>query len=321
MSGAPRQIIGGPNWIIGARESTLASTNTTVASTNTIVASTSLLKRSYASSIVSNAPGSPDPLVSIQPATLGNGLHVVEAGAFIVSIAHHHGGHALAAHSHPNASATILLGGDYFETCTTIDQQLVPLTGVIKPANEPHTNQIGRRGARSLVIETTHSDWTPFFARPALIENPEFGALLLTLCREIALAETSAIIVEGAVAEWLTGLCAVPAESAMPAWLQRVRQMIHATSTDNLRLAWVASEVGLHPMHVARTFRRFFHRSIGEYAIGLRLARAARLLAEGREDAGRIALRAGYYDHSHMSRDFRARTGMSPSEWRNLSAA
>jgi hypothetical protein len=77
----------------------------------------------------------------------------------------------------------------------TVDQQLVPLTGVIKPANEPQTNQIGRRGARSLVVETTHSDWTPFSARPALIENPELGALLLTLSREIALAETSMIVV------------------------------------------------------------------------------------------------------------------------------
>jgi hypothetical protein len=110
-----------------------------------------------------------------------------------------------------------------------------------------------------------------------LIDNPELSALLLTLCREIALAETSVIVVEGAVAEWLTGLCAVPAESAMPAWLQRVREMIHATSTDNLRLAWLAPEAGLHPMHVARTFRRFFRRSIGEYAIGLpaRARRAA----------------------------------------------
>jgi AraC family transcriptional regulator len=259
--------------------------------------------------------------VSIQPATLGNGLHVVEAGPFIVSIARHDSGHALAAHSHPNASATILLGGDYFEACATIDQQLVPLTGVIKPANEPHTNQIGRRGARSLVIETTHPDWTPFFERPAVIENPALGALLLTLSREIALAETSVIVVEGIVGEWLTGLYSAPDESTLPAWLQRVRELIHATSTDNLRLAALASEVRLHPMYVARTFRRFFHRSIGEYAIGLRLARAARLLAEGCEDAGRIALSAGYYDHSHMSRDFRARTGMSPSQWRTVSAA
>jgi hypothetical protein len=37
---------------------------------------------------------------------------------------------------HPNASATILLGGEYFEACSTIDQQLVPLTGVIKPFND-----------------------------------------------------------------------------------------------------------------------------------------------------------------------------------------
>jgi AraC family transcriptional regulator len=74
-------------------------------------------------------------------------------------------------------------------------------------------------------------------------------------------------------------------------------------------------------MYVARTFRKFFGRSIGEYAVALRLARAATLLVEESDHIGRIALKAGYYDHSHMTRDFRARTGMSPSDWRAVSAA
>jgi AraC-like DNA-binding protein len=53
----------------------------------------------------------------------------------------------------------------------------------------------------------------------------------------------------------------------------------------------------------------------------LRLARAAKLLVEESDHIGRVALKAGYYDHSHMTRDFRARTGMSPSDWRAISAA
>jgi AraC family transcriptional regulator len=255
------------------------------------------------------------------PATLGSGLHVVEAGPFIVSIARHEAGHALAPHSHATATATVLLGGDYFEECATIRHQLVPLTGVIKPAHEPHTNRIGRRGARSLVVETHDADWTPFFSRPAVLESPELVALLLKVSGEIALEHPSAAVIESLIAEWLCGVERSNRDVMIPAWLYRVRDVIHATSTDDLRLASLASEVGLHPMYVARAFRKAFGRSIGEYAVALRLARAARLLAEGTEHIGRVALKAGYYDHSHMTRDFRSRTGMSPTHWRTIAAA
>lgn len=257
--------------------------------------------------------------MKLQPATLGDGIHMVEAGPFLVSIARHAAGKALASHAHANATAIILLRGDYFEECGKIRQSLAPLTGVIKPPHEPHANRIGKRGARSLIIETADAHSTRF-EQPALLEKPELSVLILTAAKEISLAEPTAIVVESVIAEWLAGVGDVD-ERAMPEWLKRVRELIHTTSTEELRLARLASEVDLHPMYVARTFRRFVGRSIGEYAVALRLARAAKLLVEGSEHIGRVALQAGYYDHSHMTRDFRARTGMSPSDWRVISAA
>src|SRR5688500_9778476 len=134
-----------------------------------------------------------------QPATLGDGIHIVETGPFVVSIARHAAGKALASHAHDNPTAVVLLRGDYFEECGKIRQSLAPLTGVIKPAHDPHANRIGTRGARSLIVETADPHWTRF-EQPALLHKPELSALVLTAAWEISLPDPSAIVVESVIA-------------------------------------------------------------------------------------------------------------------------
>jgi AraC family transcriptional regulator len=69
-------------------------------------------------------------------------------------------------------------------------------------------------------------------------------------------------------------------------------------------------------------FRNAYGESIGSYARRVRLTRAARAIAStDRETLSRIAMRTGYYDHSHLAHEFQTRTGMAPAEWRRLAAA
>ncbi|MNR53209.1 Melibiose operon regulatory protein [compost metagenome] len=48
-----------------------------------------------------------------------------------------------------------------------------------------------------------------------------------------------------------------------------------------------------------------------------RLEEASRLLLETEQPITEIALRCGYTDHSAFSRQFRALTGLSPSQYRD----
>jgi AraC-like DNA-binding protein len=63
---------------------------------------------------------------------------------------------------------------------------------------------------------------------------------------------------------------------------------------------WFAEQVGLTPKRFARV-RRF--------------QRVLPPIREGRE-LGDLALEHGFYDQAHMTREFRAFTGVSPTEYR-----
>lgn len=76
--------------------------------------------------------------------------------------------------------------------------------------------------------------------------------------------------------------------------------------------------MGVHRVHLARTFRRHFGTTVGAYRRRLSLERAEREIAEGCMELGRIALRSGFYDQSHFNRHFRRATGMTPGRFRGL---
>ena len=69
-----------------------------------------------------------------------------------------------------------------------------------------------------------------------------------------------------------------------------------------------------------RYLERRFHEAVGVTPGMLRrvgrLRRAADILAaEARPDLGRAAVRAGYHDQPHMTRDFRELAGVTPGAW------
>ena len=103
-------------------------------------------------------------------------------------------------------------------------------------------------------------------------------------------------------------------------WLNRIRERIadapHAAPTTRE----LAMETGLHPVYVARAFRAAFGTGIGEYARLMRAEMARRLLADGALPLAELALRAGYADQSHLTREMRRFLGATPASVRRGAA-
>lgn len=93
-------------------------------------------------------------------------------------------------------------------------------------------------------------------------------------------------------------------------------EFLRESFTEHPTLAQVASAAGVHPVYLAREFRRFHGCTIGEYIRRLRVERACRQLSSSGESLATIAASAGFSDQSHFSRTFKRLMGMTPAQYR-----
>lgn len=130
--------------------------------------------------------------------------------------------------------------------------------------------------------------------------------------------EVSRPAIEGVLLGLLAELArrtAPAAEARAPEWLRQTRRQIELRFTEHLTLAMLATLAGVHPVHLAREFRRYFHSTIGETVRLLRVEFACRELGSSRSLA-EIAHAAGFADQSHFCRCFKLHTGLTPAEYR-----
>jgi AraC family transcriptional regulator len=105
-------------------------------------------------------------------------------------------------------------------------------------------------------------------------------------------------------------------EKQPPAWLNRVIEILHDGFAESLTTTQIAAEVGVHPFHLSRVFRRFYRQSLGEYANRLRVEAACRRMSEPNVRLADIAIGVGFADQSHFNRIFKQITGMTPGAFR-----
>ena len=97
--------------------------------------------------------------------------------------------------------------------------------------------------------------------------------------------------------------------------LERARGFLHDNADRNVSLAEMASVAGLSQFHLARYFKLAFGQSPIGYHRGLRLARAADLLAAGGCSVAEVAEATGYSDQVALSHAFRKQYGQPPQHW------
>ncbi|MEE9184832.1 MAG: helix-turn-helix transcriptional regulator, partial [Acidimicrobiia bacterium] len=103
-----------------------------------------------------------------------------------------------------------------------------------------------------------------------------------------------------------------------PSWLQRVKQSVDDQHDRSVPVRALAEATGVHPVSLARAFRRCYGTTVTEYRTRERVKRAASCLAESGSSIGRIAHATGFSDHSHLCREFQSAAGVTPSHFREM---
>ncbi len=94
-------------------------------------------------------------------------------------------------------------------------------------------------------------------------------------------------------------------------------ECLRAAPAARIPLEQAASMCGLSPSYFSRLFRNVFGRGFVAYVTQMRLERAAIALASNRKPVSTIGYEVGFHSHAYFSAKFRARFGVTPSEFRH----
>lgn len=162
------------------------------------------------------------------------------------------------------------------------------------------------------------ADWTPLPDSALALPQPLVGLALRVARESVSPDRSSPLTAEALCLELLarTNWSFDREPPSSPGWLRRARELLHDRSGDDLSLAEIAAAVGVHPVHLTRTFRRYFRCTPGEYLRGRRLEKAASLLAESAAPLSEVALASGFADQSHFAKSFKRAFSVTPSAYR-----
>lgn len=228
-------------------------------------------------------------------------------------------------HTHENATIVLIMSGDYRETFRGRTIIHPPMTVIAKPAGERHANDIGAKGASCLVLELTNAKVSELDSicrpceAPAVRRGGSASLTALKILRELRRPDAlTPLALESAAMQMVVDLSRQPPADYTnePRWVKQVIEMIHSEPPAGLRLARLADVIGVHPIHLARTFRRHYGRSIGRYVRSLQVERALAMITDTSTPLSEIALVTGFYDQSHMARVIREETGVTATQAR-----
>jgi AraC family transcriptional regulator len=235
----------------------------------------------------------------------------------------------IARHDHELASLCIAISGGYDEQLNRKSRRVEAGTIVLHPEGEAHANDHGPRITNLLTVELRPASLnlarslSPLFGeswhRSASFLLPQAYRIL----RELDEISPSAdLAIDDAIWETIADLVGHHrADVGRPRWLLAVRDYLEVHFADAPPMAMLSQMAGVHPVHLARSFRRAFGSSIGAFVRRCQVAAALKLVADGDLGLAEISFAAGFADQSHMTRQVGGLTGRSPGAWRSRLSA
>lgn len=248
---------------------------------------------------------------------------------FFISEAQYDKGISLPEHSHELAFFCLLIEG-----CSEghYPQRLIrhePFTVTFHPPGESHRIKIGNSGARVVIVEILPTlierlrEYAPLPGRMIDFGGGELLWLSARLLREHRADHAcSNLAIEGLILEMLALAACLndEREKVMPSWVARVKELLHTEFRQSLTINYLATEAGVHPIHLSRIFRKHYHQTIFDYVNKLRVRFACQQLCRDETTITDIALSAGFCDQSHFTRIFKRIVGCTPGNFRAVSS-
>ncbi|HKR62551.1 MAG TPA: AraC family transcriptional regulator [Thermoanaerobaculia bacterium] len=247
----------------------------------------------------------------------------LDVSGFLLSESAHDAGSRLPRHAHDNSYFCFVLQGAYTEKCGRHEVLCKPSVPTFRGSGEEHEARVLDADVRVFVVEIPPR-WIERLREDSLSLRsssdfsggalPRLGA---RIHREFHKTDTaSPLAIEGLALELLAEAVRRPRAGlrATPPWLIHAREMIAERFAETLTLSEIAAEAGVHPVHLATTFREKYGVTIGDFVRTLRVEYACELIKKGLPLSA-IAVHAGFADQNHFTRVFKSHMGTTPARY------
>ena len=232
-------------------------------------------------------------------------------------------------HAHESALFCLVLKGNYTETYGLKKRECLPSTVLFHACDDPHAEYFHEDGGHSFIVEI-NKNWIENVRDRVPIPNisanfrtgnlPLIGAKLYKEFKQFD--SLSPLIIEGLMME-ITGETArqysKKKKYKKPIWLDKAESYLRERFSESFSLKEVAEFVGIHPVYLAQTFRKFNQMTVGNYVRNIRLENARRQLIYTDLSLTDISYKSGFSDQSHFTRLFKREFGTTPREYRQTS--
>jgi AraC family transcriptional regulator len=268
-------------------------------------------------------------IAKLPPGTFfGEARRRISCGGLMFTETVYSGGMVIPAHEHPDGYLSLTVEGSHTQLIGGRAREVTPRALTVHPPGEIHANRWHGAGGRCLNIEVAPArldqirQYAPSLDEPGDFRGGTPNWLAVRLYDEFRRADgPSPLALEGLALELLAETSRSPAgatDRRPPPWLMQAEEVLRDCFAEDLPLATVADEVGVHPAHLGRAFRRHFGCTPGDYVRGMRVEFARQRLATSDDPLVEVALAAGYSDQSHFTNAFKRHTGVTPAVYRAM---
>ena len=229
-------------------------------------------------------------------------------------------------HAHRNPGFFYLLAGDHLERNQRGEGIQRTCSLMYHESESPHETETGPKGMVGLNIAfdrewlecmdvatiPEHDGW--------VLEKPLAKRLALSILIQLSLGDQQKIESSGLELLALMAACRGSQEHRPPRWLRGVRTRIEGDFSQPLSLTDLAREVAVHPVYLARAFRKAYGCTVTDYLQQVRIFEAVSRISSGMT-IGEAAAECGFCDQAYLARVAKAKFGshLSALNWFRLS--
>lgn len=226
------------------------------------------------------------------------------------------------AHSHTAPNLLLPLDPGYWSEADAFDPCMASQL-IYTPAGVEHRDSMVRLGGRYLAVSIDAAvveEPLRALRFPIALNRPLAIRVAHALAARNLRGELSPLLIEESCLSIVGELAleALRVTGPRPPWLRHVVEICRTSGQEWPSIAAIGAQVGIHPVHVTRMFRRHYGSPLSHYILAVKVEQAAVALRAGSVSVAAIAAEAGFWDQSHLCRAFKALIGVTPREYRAL---